>query len=69
MKTWLTREYIFVSDKPKEYFVGKDSHGNDVFIGDTCRHKDSKRTFKVIEGEYFSSPYYISISTKIYRKD
>lgn len=63
MKTWLNREGLFVSQKPKEYFVGKDAHGNLVFIGDTLKHKDSKRTFKVIENDYYSSPYYISKST------
>lgn len=62
MKTWLTREGVYVSEKPKQYFVGKDSQGNDVFIGDTCRYKDSKRTFKVMENDYFSSSYYISKS-------
>jgi len=62
MKTWLNRDGIYVNEKPKEYFVGKDSHGNDVFIGDIMKSKDFKKEFKVIEGDYFSSPYYISKS-------
>ena len=60
MKTWLNREGVYVSEKPKEYFVGKDAHGNNIFIGDVVQTKDSKREFKVTEGDYFSSPYYIS---------
>jgi len=62
MKTWLNREGVYVSEKPKEYFVGKDAHGNNVFIGDTMKSKDFKEEFKVIEGDYFSTPYYISKS-------
>ena len=65
MKTWLNREGEHVSEKPKEYFVGKDAHGNDVFIGDICRSKDSKRLFKVLEGDYFTTPFYISNSVLI----
>jgi len=62
MKTWLNKNGLYTSDKPKEYFVGKDSQGNDVFIGDICYHKVSerKRSFKVLEGDYFSSVYYLS---------
>ena len=65
MKTWLTREGLHVSEKPKEYFVGKDTHGNNVFIGDICRSKDFKGMFKVLENDYFSSSYYISKSILI----
>ena len=65
MRTWLNRDGVYVSIKPKEYFVGKDSRGKDVFIGDICRNKDFSGTFKVVEGDYFSSPYYISKSIKI----
>jgi hypothetical protein len=61
MKTWLNREGVCVSEKPKEYFVGKDAHGNNVFIGDVMKSKDFfKGEFKVIEDDYFSTPYYIS---------
>jgi len=52
MKTWLNREGFYVSEKPKEYVVGKDCHGNDVFIGDNMKSKDFKREFKVMENDY-----------------
>lgn len=68
MKTWLNRNGLYVSNKPEEYFVSNDAHGNDVFIGDICKRKDSKRTFKVIENDYFSSPYYILKSTLCRKK-
>ena len=66
MKTWLNRDGIYVSEKPKEYFVGKDAHGNDVFIGDKMKSKDFKKTFKVLDnGDWFSTPYYISKCIKL----
>lgn len=60
METWLNRDGVYVDEKPKEYFIGKDSHGNNVFIGDIVKSKDLKKEFKVIENDYFSTPYYIS---------
>ena len=65
MKTWLTREGLYVSTKPKEPFIGKDAHGNNVFVGDMCRSKETKRIFKVLENDYFSNEYYISKSVKV----
>lgn len=64
MKTWLNREGVYVSEKPKEYFMGKDAHGNNVYIGDICEHRENKRVFrfKVFEGDYFSSKWFISKS-------
>lgn len=59
MRTYKTREGKFVSEKPKEYLKGFDSHGNEVFIGDTMIEKDSKKTFKVYESTW---SYEISIS-------
>lgn len=69
MKTWLTRDGLYVSDKPKEYFVGKDSHENNVFIGDICKNKGFPCTFKVTENDYFCTPYYISKSIKLCQKE
>ena len=39
MKTYETREGKWISEKPKEYFKGFDSHGNKVFVGDTMIRK------------------------------
>lgn len=63
MRTWLNKDGLYVSDKPKEYFVGKDAHGNNVFIGDTLQFKDSKICFKVADEQYFGTSYYISKCT------
>ena len=60
MKTYETREGKWISEKPKEYFKGFDSHGNKVFVGDTMIRKESKRTFKVYEK---TSSYEIEIAT------
>ena len=64
MRTWLNRDGLYVSDKPKEYFIGKDAHGDNVFINDICEHTHKTRTFKfkVTENDYHSTPYFISKS-------
>lgn len=49
MRTWKTKEGKYVSEKPENYFVALDYDGNEVYIGDTMFHRNSKRTFIVYE--------------------
>ena len=46
MKTYETREGKWISEKPKEYFKGFDSHGNKVFVGDTMIRRLKKLKMK-----------------------
>lgn len=66
MKTYKTREGHYVSEKPKEYFVGLDKRGQEVFIGDLMRDTTNRlfngKKFKVDEKTWI---YYINISVKI----
>jgi len=49
MKTWETRSGEFVSEKPKEYLVALDAHGEKVFIGDRMIWNKTKSEFNVDE--------------------
>jgi hypothetical protein len=47
MKTWKNREGKYVSEKPKEFCIGTDKRGNELFIGDIIINTDTKYEAKI----------------------
>ena len=59
MKTWKTREGKWVSEQPKEYLIGVDKHGEEVFINDILiwRWKYSNKSSELIKANKYTSQW------------
>jgi len=56
MKTWKNREGKWVSEQPREYMIGVDKHGEEVFIDDILiwRWKYHDRAERIQADKYTS---------------
>ena len=52
MKTYKNREGKYVSEEPKSFYVGIDSHGDEVFTGDRIYDNKWKRVYKIDNVNY-----------------
>lgn len=62
MKTWKTREGKWVSEQPKEYMIGVDKHGDEVFINDVLIWKWQYQCSYRLKADKYTSQWQLSDS-------